>query len=111
MSEAGRRFVGGRGVLILLGSIVGFAVYFYLVVMSPWSMLVIQVSAFLAVTAVLVSVAWIGYTMATLPVPGFVEMSMEEFEMDEGAHRRERARMVVSDTLEKISGEKDSNNN
>ena len=89
MSEAGRRVFGARGVLIMLGSIVGIAVYFYLVFMSPWEMLVIQVSAFLAVTAVLVVVAWIGYTMATMPIPDFEEMSMEEFEMDEDARRRE----------------------
>ena len=77
------------GVLILFGSIVGFAVYFYLVFMSPWLMLVMQVSAFLAVTAVLVVVAWIGYTTATMPTTDFVEMSMEELEMDEDTHRRE----------------------
>ena len=80
MGEAGRRVVGARGVLILLGSIVGLAVYFYLVFMSPWAMLVIQVSAFLAVTAVLVVVAWIGYTMVTMPTPDLMKTSMEELE-------------------------------
>ena len=77
------------GVLILFGSIVGLVVYFYLVFMSPWLMLVMQVSAFLAVTVVLVVVAWIGYTTATMPTTDFVEMSMEELEMDEDTHRRE----------------------
>jgi len=35
--------------------------------MSPWVLLVVQVSAFLAVAAVLAVVAWIGYTLATTP--------------------------------------------
>ena len=56
------------GYMILIGSLVGIACYFYLVFLSPWVLLVVQVSAFLAVAAVLAVVAWIGYTLAiTLP--------------------------------------------
>ena len=57
------------GAGILLGSILGIGVYFYLVFLSQWSALVIQISAFAAVGAVLVIVAWIGYTLATTPPP------------------------------------------
>ena len=57
------------GAGILLGSILGIAVYFYLVFLSIWSALVIQISAFAAVGAVLCIVAWIGYTLATTPPP------------------------------------------
>lgn len=57
------------GALILVGSLVVVAIYFYLVFLSQWSLLVIQVSAFAAVGAVLVIVAWIGYTLATTPLP------------------------------------------
>ena len=59
------------GAGILLGSILGIGVYFYLVFLSPpqWSTLVIQISAFTAVGAILVIVAWIGYTLATTPPP------------------------------------------
>lgn len=45
--------------------------------MSAWSLLTIQVSAFLAVAMVLLIIAWIGYTLATTPPP----MPLEDFDM------------------------------
>jgi len=36
------------GWIVLLGSVVGIVVYFYLTFLSPWVILTIQVSAFLA---------------------------------------------------------------
>ena len=57
------------GWAILFGSLGGILVYFYLTFLSSWTMIVIQLSAFLAVAAVLLIVAWIGYTMATTPPP------------------------------------------
>jgi predicted DNA-binding transcriptional regulator len=63
---------------ILIGSIVGIMVYFYLVLMSPWAMLTIQISAFAAVAAVLIIVGWIGYTLATTPPP----MPLEDLDLD-----------------------------
>jgi len=74
------RVLGGG---ILLGSLVGLALYFYLIFVSPWSFLVIQISAFAAVAAVLVIVAWIGYTLATTPPPKPIEdLDLEESEKD-----------------------------
>jgi len=64
------------GYLILVVSLLGIACYFYLVFLSPWILLTIQVSAFLAVAAILAIFAWIGYTLATTPPP----MPMEDFE-------------------------------
>ena len=63
---------------ILIGSIIGIIAYFYLVLMSPWAMLTIQISAFAAVSAVLVIVGWIGYTLATTPPP----MPLEDLDLD-----------------------------
>ena len=57
------------GYAILFGKLLGIACYFYLVFLSPWALLVVRISAFLAVAAVLVIVAWIGYTLATTPSP------------------------------------------
>ena len=57
------------GWMILMASLLGIIVYFYLALLSPWAMLTIQISAFLAVAAVLFIVAWIGYTLATTPPP------------------------------------------
>ena len=60
------RTIGG---VILLGSIVGIFVYFWLVFVSPWGLMTLRVSAFLVVAALLGVVAWIGYTLATTPAP------------------------------------------
>lgn len=65
---------------ILLGSVLGVVVYFYLTFLSPWGFFTIQVSAFLAVGAVLLIVAWIGYTMATTPPP----VPLEDIDFYEG---------------------------
>ena len=59
----------GLGWLILVFSVLGVGVYYYLVFMSAWSVLTIQVSAFLAVAMMLLIFAWIGYTLATTPPP------------------------------------------
>ena len=76
------RVLGG---LILVGSLVGVALYFWLVFLSPqaWILLTLQASAFLAVAAVLVIVAWIGYTLATTPPPAPIEDLTKEFEEEQ----------------------------
>ena len=66
------------GYIILIGSLFGIACYFYLVFLSPWALLVVQVSAFLAVAAMLAIMAWIGYTLATTPPPEPLEDFEEE---------------------------------
>lgn len=68
------------GGALLIGSIAGVIVYFWLVFLSSWSLLTIQLSAFVAVAAMLLIVAWIGYTLATTPPP----MPLEDFDFDEG---------------------------
>ena len=68
------------GWIILMGSILGVFAYLYLALLSPWTMLTIQISAFLAVAAVLLIVAWIGYTLATTLPPTPLEdlVSLEQ---------------------------------
>lgn len=68
------------GAGILVGSIVGIGVYFWLVFLSPWAQLVIQASAFVAVAAILLIMAWIGYTLATTPPPKPIEEIEKELE-------------------------------
>ncbi len=72
---ANDRVIGG---LIFVGSLGGIAVYFWLLFMSPWAWLTIQVSALFAVGMVLLIMAWIGYTLATTPPP----MPLEDFDFD-----------------------------
>jgi predicted DNA-binding transcriptional regulator len=69
------RVLGGA---ILVGSLAGIVVYFWLLFMSPWALLTIQVSALLAVGVCLLILAWIGYTLATTPPP----MPLEDFDFD-----------------------------
>ena len=66
------------GWTVLVGSILGIIVYFYLIFLSPWSSLTIEVSAFMAVGAVLLIIAWIGYTLATTPP----SMPLEDLNID-----------------------------
>ena len=68
------------GALILVGSILGILVYFWLVFLSPWMLLTMQLTAFIAVAAVLVILAWIGYTLATTPPPKPIEEIEKELE-------------------------------
>ena len=71
------------GYLILVGSLLGIACYFYLIFLSPWIMMGIQISAFVAVSAVLAIMAWIGYTLATTPAPEPLEPFLEESSEEE----------------------------
>ena len=57
------------GTAIFFASLTGAGLYFWLLFLSSWSILAIQLSVFIAVTAILVIVAWIGYTFATTPTP------------------------------------------
>ena len=61
---ANDRAIGGG---ILIGSIVGIILYGLLI--FYWPLLVLEVTAFVAVLVLLAILAWIGYTMATTPPP------------------------------------------
>jgi len=71
------------GYILFIGSLLGIGLYFYLVFMSPWALLVVKISALLAVAAVLAIIAWIGYTLATTPPPLPLEDFVEEPSKDE----------------------------
>jgi len=55
------------GSLMLLISIVGLILYAWL--LYSYAVVVLQITAFLAVALVLVLLGWIGWTMATTPPP------------------------------------------
>ena len=55
----------GVGVFIFLLCIGGFLVYAYLLMLSEWSPIVLQLSVLMAVGGILGIIAWIGYVMAT----------------------------------------------
>jgi predicted DNA-binding transcriptional regulator len=61
----------GIGAVILVASIIGLIVYAWL--LYAYAIVVLQITAFVGVAAVLVIAAWIGWTMATTPPPAPLE--------------------------------------
>ncbi|MEE9511814.1 MAG: transcriptional regulator [Nitrosopumilaceae archaeon] len=53
------------GITIFVLCISGFFVYAYLLMLSEWSPIVLQLSILMIVGGVLGVISWIGYTMAT----------------------------------------------
>jgi predicted DNA-binding transcriptional regulator len=58
------RMTGGT---ILSGSV--FGIIIYALVLYYWPTIILEITAFVAVTVLLGILAWIGYTMATTPPP------------------------------------------
>ena len=59
------------GAIILVISIAGILIYAWLIYAYP--VVVLQITAFVAVAGILVIVGWIGWTMATTPPPAPLE--------------------------------------
>jgi len=57
------------GMMIFVLSIGGFFVYAYLLMLSEWSPIVLQLSVLMAVGGILGVISWIGYNMATSKPP------------------------------------------
>ncbi len=53
------------GITIFILSIAGFFIYAYLLMLSEWSPIVLQLSVLMAVGGILGIISWIGYNMAT----------------------------------------------
>jgi predicted DNA-binding transcriptional regulator len=81
----------GIGVVLLLGSIAGVILYFWLVFLSAWWQFIIQLTAFVAVGFVLFILAWIGYTLATTPPPKPIEEIEKEIEKEAKEEVKEEA--------------------
>jgi len=71
------------GYVIFICSLLGIACYFYLVFLSPWFLLTIQVSVFVAVAGILAIITWLGYTLVTTPSPSPLEDFDEELSTEE----------------------------
>ncbi len=55
----------GTGITIFILCIVTFVVYAYLLMLSEWSPIVLQLSILMIVGGIIAVIAWIGYVMAT----------------------------------------------
>jgi len=70
------------GVLLLVISIIGIVAYNWLLFFTEWSLIVLKLTAFIAVTGLLAIFAWIGYTLATTPPPKPIEEIEKELEKE-----------------------------
>lgn len=61
----------GIGVVILVVSLAGIVIYAWL--LYNYAILILQITTFVAVAAVLLIAAWIGWTMTTTPPPALLE--------------------------------------
>ena len=68
------------GILILVASIVGILIYGWIVFFTDWFLLLLQITAFIAVAGILGVLGWIGYTLATTPPPKPIEDIEKELE-------------------------------
>jgi len=68
------------GALILVASVIGIIVYGWVLFFTEWAILLLQLTGFVAVAAVLGILAWIGYTLATTPPPKPIEEIEKELE-------------------------------
>ena len=66
------------GFLIFAGSIIGIGVYAWL--LYAYAMIILKITAFIAIAAILGILAWIGYTMATTPPPAPIEPELTSAE-------------------------------
>ncbi len=68
------------GGLLLAVSIIVIIVYGWILFFTQWSILLMQITAFIAVAGILGILAWIGYTLATTPPPKPIEEVEKEIE-------------------------------
>ena len=68
------------GALILVASVIWIIVYGWILFFTEWTTLLLQITGFVAVAAVLGILAWIGYTLATTPPPKPIEEVEKELE-------------------------------
>jgi predicted DNA-binding transcriptional regulator len=61
------------GVGLVAVGVIGILLYGWLVFFSPWQVFILQLTAFVAVAAVLGILAWVGYALATTPPPKPIE--------------------------------------
>jgi len=68
------------GALLMVLSVAVIIVYGWVVFFTEWSLLLLQITSFIAVVGVFGILAWIGYTLATTPPPKPIEEIEKELE-------------------------------
>lgn len=68
----------GAGIFVI--SVIAILLYIWLTFFTPWSYLVIQITATVAIAIIFGIIAWIGYTLATTPAPKPIEEVEKELD-------------------------------
>jgi len=82
------------GALLLVGGVLGILLYGWLVFLTSWSLLLLQLTGFVAVAGILGILTWIGYTLATTPPPkpiGEIEKELGQQPTETGQKTTEEA--------------------
>ncbi|RLG06115.1 MAG: transcriptional regulator [Thaumarchaeota archaeon] len=73
------QLIGG---LMMAAAVIGILVYAWILFFTDWALILLQITAFIAVAGVLGILAWIGYTLATTPPPKPIEEIEKELEKE-----------------------------
>jgi len=68
------------GALLMVLAVAVIIVYGWIVFFTEWSLLLLQITGFIAVAGVFGILGWIGYTLATTPPPKPIEEIEKELE-------------------------------
>ncbi|MCD6510128.1 MAG: transcriptional regulator [Thermoprotei archaeon] len=99
------------GALIFVGSLLGIALYFWLVFLSAWDVLILKITAFVAISAVLGIVAWVGWTMSTTPPPEEITSEIPELSSEpEEEEKKEEESKPEEKTEGQGRGSRESSN-
>ncbi|HDD56681.1 MAG TPA: transcriptional regulator [Nitrososphaeria archaeon] len=89
------------GALILVASVIGIIVYGWILFFTEWTILLLQLTGFVAVATILGILAWIGYTLATTPPPKPIEEIEKELEEE-----LKKLEEEVKEPSKEVGGEK-----
>lgn len=85
------------GSLLIAVAIAVIIIYGWLVFLTPYSQLVVEITAFLAVAVIFGILGWVGYTLATTPPPKPIEeierevkQALEEIERQVGQQSEQK---------------------
>ena len=95
------------GAVILIVCVLGIIIYGWLVFLTEWSLLVLQLTGFIAILAILGIGAWIGWTMATTPPPKPIEELEAEIEAETSEEREVEEKPEETQEEETEAEEKD----
>ena len=90
------------GALIFAVSVIGIIIYGWILFFTEWAILLLQITGFVAVTAILGILAWIGYTLATTPPPKPIEEIEKELEEE-----LKKLEEEVKEPSKEVGGEKE----